>query len=132
MNFWNVLVGNVGAVSGWFGGGSEARQKAKMYAELETFLESKEAEISSLYHDIADTFNKADERFTNGPGEAEGKILTDFETKEAVWRGKYQKILLNMKNGLGTVRIKKATAGQLKAQWERKAELEEMKENVGL
>lgn len=109
-----------------------AREKAQMYAELEKLLESKESEISSLYNCAVDTFDEADKRFTDGPGDAEGKILTDFLTKEAIWRGRYQVILMSISNGLGSLRIKKATAGQLKALWERKAELEEMKKNVGI
>lgn len=109
-----------------------AREMAQMYAELEKELEGKEGEINSLYQYLADAFDSADKRFTDGPGEAEGKILTDFLTKEAIWRGRYQVILMSISNGLGSLRIKIATAGQLKALWERKAELEEMKKNVGI
>ncbi len=127
MDFWNVLVGNVGAVGGLFGWGSEARQKAKKYEELEKVLGEKLDKINEYYSDAETALNEVHNSLTGGPGEAEGIIMTDFTTKESFWSGEYKSALMAMQNAIMILSQRKAEAGERKTYWEMQAEIEERK-----
>ncbi|MCI9465018.1 MAG: hypothetical protein HFI48_14225 [Lachnospiraceae bacterium] len=116
------------------GNASAAREKANMYKELEEKLGEKLDEVTSYYSMAREGLEGWHDSLANGPGEAQGKIVTDFINKEAVWKGEYEGILSAMKNTMITLVLRKTEAGQLKTYWEMQAEIEEMKErnaNVG-
>lgn len=110
------------------GNASAAREKANMYRELEQKLEEKLDEVTSYYSAAREGLNGWHDSLADGPGEAEGKLMTDFTDKEAVWKSEYEQILLEMKNTMITLVVRKTEAGQLKVYWEMQAEIEEMKE----
>lgn len=117
----------MGLFSGLFGGGSEARRKAKMYEEVEKKLGKKLNEINQYYSDVDTALNEVHNSLTDGPGDAEGNIMTDFTDKEGVWSREYTQILTAMQSAIMTLSLRKAEAGQLKTYWEMQAEIEEMK-----
>ena len=127
MDFWNVLVGNVGAVGGLFGWGSEARQKARKYEALEKVLDKKLNEINQEYSNAETALNETHNSLTGGPGEAEGKIMTDFTEKESLWSGEYKSALMAMQNAIMILSLRKAEAGERKTYWEMQAAIEEEK-----
>ncbi|MDE6405237.1 MAG: hypothetical protein K2M20_06270 [Lachnospiraceae bacterium] len=110
---------------GLFGGGSEARKKAKMYGKLEKKLGEKLNDANMYYSDGETGLNQVHTSLADGPGEAEGRIFTDFISKEGVWNGEYRKILMAMQNAKIILATRKAEAASLKAYWEMQAELEE-------
>lgn len=118
---------------GLFGGGSEARKKAKMYAKLEKNLGKKLDDVNMHYTDAETGLNQIHNSLADGPGEAEGKIITDFISKEGVWSSEYRKILMAMQNAKIVLLTRKTEAASLKTYWEMRAELEEARgenENV--
>ena len=119
--------GVVDTVSGWFGGGSEARQKAKKYEALEKVLGEKLDKINEYYSDAETALNEVHNSLTGGPGEAEGKIMTDFTAKESSWSGEYKSALMAMHNAIMTLSQRKAEAGARKTYWENQAAIEEAK-----
>lgn len=112
---------------GLFGGSSEARKKANMYAKLEKKLGEKLNDVTMYYSDAETGLNEIHSSLTGGPGAAEGRIMTDFTDKEGVWSGEYRKILMAMQNAKMTLSQRKQEAGWRRAYWEMQAELEEMK-----
>ena len=110
---------------------SEARAKAKMYAEVEKQLEEKINQIQSSLNFVKETLEEADNTFVNGNGEAEGKILTTFTHKESLWQIRYKGMLMNIEEGLECLRLRKIQARIYKETYEAKAEIEEMKANGG-
>lgn len=110
---------------------SEARAKAKMYAEVEEKLGTKITEIESEMTSVETALTEVDNQFVNGGGEAEGKILTTYTHKESLWQIRYQGILSRMEEGVATLRLRKIQAAQFKEYYEMQAEIEEMKESGG-
>ena len=123
----DFLNGVVDTVSGWFGGGSEARQKAKKYEALEKVLGEKLDKVNEYYSDAETALDETHNSLTSGPGEAEGNIMTDFTEKENFWNGEYKAVLMAMQNAKMALSRRIAEAGAWKAYWERQAEIEEMK-----
>lgn len=119
--------GFVDFFSGLFGGGSEARQKAKMYEKLEKTLGEKLDIVNTYYTNAETMLNAAHDSLTNGPGEAQGKIITDFISKENVWKSEYKNILMAMQNAKTNLVMRKSEAAQLKTYWQMQADLEEQR-----
>ncbi|MDE6748383.1 MAG: hypothetical protein K2K21_04875 [Lachnospiraceae bacterium] len=119
--------GAVDTVSGWFGWGSEARQKARKYEALEKVLGEKLDKANEYYSDAETALNEVHNSLTGGPGEAEGNIMTDFTDKESSWSGEYKSALMAMQNAIKILSQRKAEAGELKTYWEMQAEIEETK-----
>lgn len=109
-----------------FGGCSEARKKAEKYEKLEKKLGEKLDEVNSKYNDAENGLKGIHSQLTDGPGEAEGKIMTDFTDKEGVWSGEYRKILSMMQLAKMKLVFRKDEARMKKEYWESRAELEEM------
>lgn len=120
----------MGLVFGVFGSASDARRKAEMYEKLEKFLGEKLDEVSEYYSTAETALSEVHNTLANGPGEAEGKIMTDFTSKEGVWNGERTQILMAMQNAKTTLSLRKSEAGQQKVFWEMMAEREEMEANV--
>lgn len=121
----------MGFVFGVFGSAGEARQKAKMYEELEQKLGEKMDEITQYYSTAETSLDDIHNSLANGPGEAEGNIMTDFTDKEGVWNKEYKGILMAMQAAITALSLRRSEAGQLKTFWEMMAAREEM-ENGGL
>lgn len=118
-----------GEVACFLGISSEAREKAKKYEKVEKQLTEKIEKIESNLMTVEDALKEVDDTFVNGNGEAEGKIMTTFTDREMVWSGKYKEIIMEMKNGIACLRMRKAEVAQRRAYWEMQAEIEEMKAN---
>lgn len=108
---------------------SEAREKAKKYAELEKYLTEQISIIETRLNEAKETLETADTNFVNGNGEAEGKIMTTFTQKESLWSIRYKEIILEMETGIVTLKLRKNLAAQKKVYWETQAQIEEMKAN---
>lgn len=104
-----------------------AREMARMYEKLAETLSGKHGDIMGYYVNLSNGLESVNSNLTDGPGEAEGKILTDFLEKEAEWRGKYQTILMRIQNGLATLGMRISSAKSLANYWKMQAEIEEKK-----
>lgn len=108
-------------------GGSEARQKAKKYEKLEKTLGEKLDIVNTDYTTAETILNAVHDSLTNGPGEAQGNIMTDFTGKENVWKSEYKNILMAMQNAKANLVMRKSEVTQLKIYWQMQADLEEMR-----
>lgn len=111
---------------GLFGKASAARAKARKYGEVVNYLAEQISILEANLGEAKAMLEEADNNFVNGGGEAEGMILTTFIEKEGVWSTSYKEILLSIETGLDILKIRKQEAAMKKAEWEAKAELEEM------
>lgn len=111
---------------GLFGGKSEASKKAEMYEKLANALEEKSGKIESAISEQENVLSSCHTTFTASPDSAEGLIIDTLELHEEVWKGKYERIITNMRSGVQVIAYRKAAARQLSADWKRVAEMEEM------
>lgn len=107
-------------------GGSEAREKAEMYAKAEKDLSEKISELKGHF-ETAETYKREKyNTFLNGAGSAEGLILDDFESAVIRWGNKFDNLMMYMRSMLVVVESRRAQARQLKEYYEAMAAAEEM------
>jgi len=110
-----------------FGGGSEAKRKVDMYEKLIEKLEEALRKFSEYYTQASTQLKEVHGQLTGGPGEAEGKIMTDFTDQEGVWKREYETILIKMQLAKSAMEMRKSEAEMWKEHWENQVKLEEMK-----
>lgn len=112
------------------GGGSEARQKAKMYEKVEKELNEKIVEIQGQLTNVEDALNLDYNTLSTG-GDAEGQLKSEYDHQLETWQSRCLRIVTQMRNGLANARNMKSSVCQLKEYWTMRAEMEEMRANAG-
>lgn len=112
---------------GLIGGGSDAKRKVKMFKKLIEKLDKVLNNFNEQYTQVSTGLQEVHSKLTDGPGEAEGKIITDFTEKEGDWNREYSDILTNMQLAKGTLLMRKNEAVMWKSYWENQVRMEEMR-----
>ena len=90
------------------GGGSEARQKAKMYEKVEKELNEKIVEIQGQLTNVEDALNLDYNTLSTG-GDAEGQLKSEYDHQLETWQSRCLRIVTQMRNGLANARNMKSS-----------------------
>lgn len=107
--------------------GGSAKDNVKKYEKLIKKLEKASKTVDDYYGQVSTGLQEVHSHLTSGPGEAEGKIITDFTEKEGDWNREYSDILTNMQLAKGTLLMRKNEAVMWKSYWENQVRMEEMR-----